>query len=1044
MSGKAFDEWFHVQGLRDPAGEPLVLYHGAKHPDALTSFTPGGPVGAALTGDAYGVASYFTTSAGEAAAYIGESGAVFPVYVRGELLDVDGTLTSEQQERLTLFANEHLLPSDRARFSMGRKRRELQDLAEAREFFDTQMENWRHFGDGMERAKPEVLSNDPTFVVEYTDFDAPVAIQSGDDAFTLFRAVGWDNLIAAGFDGMRMRRDGGQSWVVMHRTDGNVKSAIGNDGSFNHHSADIRFSELPDEGRDTDDGHGAALVETGFWGRAGAGSVVVARSTGRVLLPLRSEAVLEPGTWGTWGGAIDPGEQPAAAAQRELVEEAGLDPSVPVDMVPLMVFQSGDFRYHNFAAVVDEEFQPTLNWESDASLWCDLDGLPFPLHPGLQALMKDAKSVEAIRAQGPKLPSFTGEFLRWIEGTVVVDRRMQPMKVFHGSAASVIERFRIGGDSKLGHGQQMPAIYFTPLRATAQAYARAAVNDLDASRADEGTVHEAYVALRHPRRYTEVDEFATADRAQLIAAGHDGAVRLNAFGEVVEIAVFEPSQVRLAKDAEFGVHATKDSMRRAIAEIVKMCPEDLPSSIVVTTADELRATEAQERQQAFDRWFGDSKVVDDQRRPLVVYHGTRVGGITAFRDGGWFADSEVAARQYGEVIYEAYLRIELPATNDDLAELFSEFKGRRFDEDEDGPSLRDLAFYDEEFHRFVKDAGHDGLIVYDDSMDIETTAYVPFEPTQIKSATGNHGAYDPADPDIRHSLNAGQDLGRQVQAWHDPSSNTTVFLADRIPAGREAAVFLHETVHRHGRSVLPERTFDQLVGQVHTWAQRSAGTVEREIYGAAARRVAMARVSGPAADEELFAYAVEEAVARGVQPSAAAAAGSAQAWLQAVVESIQRIGEKLIGNALQGLDGQDLVDLAYALAQVENSEHGQDVRRSLQELSFSGMALLATASHINGTLRLPGVVADVMAERGAFVSIYEWRGDGTGRTPDALEALQAFGGGNVVVHDAGEPGSDALRYWQLMQSRGLVRTLLDDLGAPVLPVEAERDPAPMR
>jgi 8-oxo-dGTP pyrophosphatase MutT (NUDIX family) len=31
------------------------------------------------------------------------------------------------------------------------------------------------------------------------------------------------------------------------------------------------------------------------------------------------------GRWGTPGGAIDPGEAPAAAAQRELTEEVGLE-----------------------------------------------------------------------------------------------------------------------------------------------------------------------------------------------------------------------------------------------------------------------------------------------------------------------------------------------------------------------------------------------------------------------------------------------------------------------------------------------------------------------------------------------------------------------------------------------------------------------------------------------------------------------------------------------------------------------------------------------
>ena len=51
---------------------------------------------------------------------------------------------------------------------------------------------------------------------------------------------------------------------------------------------------------------------------------MLALDTGRILLPHRSQAVEQPGTWGTWGGAIDGKEQPKTAALRELREEAGM------------------------------------------------------------------------------------------------------------------------------------------------------------------------------------------------------------------------------------------------------------------------------------------------------------------------------------------------------------------------------------------------------------------------------------------------------------------------------------------------------------------------------------------------------------------------------------------------------------------------------------------------------------------------------------------------------------------------------------------------
>lgn len=57
----------------------------------------------------------------------------------------------------------------------------------------------------------------------------------------------------------------------------------------------------------------------------------------------------------------------------------------------------------------------------------------------------------------------------------------------------------------------------------------------------------------------------------------------------------------------------------------------------------------------FWRWFGDSKVVDDQGRPLVVYHGSSVAGFTEFNTkgqgktrgtGAFFSDSYSLARGY--------------------------------------------------------------------------------------------------------------------------------------------------------------------------------------------------------------------------------------------------------------------------------------------------------------------------------------------------------------------------------------------------------------
>lgn len=141
--------------------------------------------------------------------------------------------------------------------------------------------------------------------------------------------------------------------------------------------------------------HSNALKKTGFWGAQGAGCIVLSKKTGKILLPHRSSSVQEPNTWGVWGGAIDSDEDPMEAAKRELQEEAGYQGSIK--MIPLSVFTKNDFKYYNFLAITDEEFEPRLNWETQGYVWTELNNLPQPLHFGLKwVLSKDMTKIEQI------------------------------------------------------------------------------------------------------------------------------------------------------------------------------------------------------------------------------------------------------------------------------------------------------------------------------------------------------------------------------------------------------------------------------------------------------------------------------------------------------------------------------------------------------------------------------------------------------------------------------------------------------------------------
>lgn len=135
-----------------------------------------------------------------------------------------------------------------------------------------------------------------------------------------------------------------------------------------------------------------------YWGSAGAGVIPVTRSTGRFLVPLRSQYVNEPGTWGTIGGAVDDEEDFDEAALREYFEET-CGPEAP-DLIDLLTFEDEEagFVYQNFLGVIEEEFEPCINWETARWAWLDLNQLLelSPMHYGLEAVLDDPESLETL------------------------------------------------------------------------------------------------------------------------------------------------------------------------------------------------------------------------------------------------------------------------------------------------------------------------------------------------------------------------------------------------------------------------------------------------------------------------------------------------------------------------------------------------------------------------------------------------------------------------------------------------------------------------
>jgi uncharacterized protein YjbI with pentapeptide repeats len=180
----------------------------------------------------------------------------------------------------------------------------------------------------------------------------------------------------------------------------------------------------------------------------------------------------------------------------------------------------------------------------------------------------------------------------------------------------------------------------------------------------------------------------------------------------------------------------------------------------------------QGRSSAFDKWFGKSKIVNEDGTPRVLYHGTDKAGFTAFskdkidawHPGFFLADKPELAQTYSgspqldpfatghnKGLYRVYVRMAKPYIHDAKG---SDWKSIPWGKDgidfinTDGIGAWAKAKkYDGVIIRNVVDIGQYG------GFTKPANVYIVFDPTNIKSAAYNQGTWDRKDPDIRHNPN---------------------------------------------------------------------------------------------------------------------------------------------------------------------------------------------------------------------------------------------------------------------------------------------------
>ena len=174
----------------------------------------------------------------------------------------------------------------------------------------------------------------------------------------------------------------------------------------------------------------------------------------------------------------------------------------------------------------------------------------------------------------------------------------------------------------------------------------------------------------------------------------------------------------------------------------------------------------------FKRWFGDSKVVNEDGSPMVMYHGTN-SNILKFNKnkigknfpetskGFYFTNRPRMAGIYSDSMANAvsewnpkskFSKEVKPSAN--IVPVYLSLKNPKIiDITNNDNYFSPENLLDENNGKAVLDAkkeGYDGLIIKKNvDSKFSHSVVVAFEPTQIKSAIGNTGEFNPENEDIR-------------------------------------------------------------------------------------------------------------------------------------------------------------------------------------------------------------------------------------------------------------------------------------------------------
>ena len=439
----------------------------------------------------------------------------------------------------------------------------------------------------------------------------------------------------------------------------------------------------------------------------------------------------------------------------------------------------------------DQKIGLMPEWATDSNIEPDATS-----KPKLSLRTSYPNAYDAEDAAYEKAPPTTSAFKRWF-GNSIVKEEGRPLVMYH---ASPVDFFAF---------RENKPIFISPSASDAEYFGRRFLNDNRRDN-DNVKVYPLWVRAERPFDFENPehveslfnvikDNFASVSRPaakRLISEGQFKLIEENIDAikklgfdsfyvkenDTKNLAVFDANQVKsvTGNSGEFG--ETKD-MRFSLRNV------DTPE---------------------FKRFFGDSKVVNADGTPRVVYHGTTKDfdvPKTSFKREeyakfGFHVGTEEAANTrlvqtdgleaQGANIMPVYVRAENPLRMDEnrlgrwgIDDIMSAVmeKAERGEIDGISPDVID-DFFNDRFDieaevgvennlaeprvwqddgmwmpgerssylkAFLQQLGYDS-IVYNNEFEGGGDSYILLDAKQVKSATGNIGTYDPTNPDIRYSL----------------------------------------------------------------------------------------------------------------------------------------------------------------------------------------------------------------------------------------------------------------------------------------------------